>query len=444
MRFFDLIALILDNLGRRKGRVVLTAVGVVIGTASVVLLISLAIGLQKSATSQLWGISDLKRIDVYPGYNDVVETNGGAIISKSVAAGGAANPGIKLLTPTTIDEIQAIPGVDMVIPRQGLSGGTTLQAGRLQSYPYVQGVDVDDLSVFEYPLQAGTTRLERGTAVLGYWAATQFYDPKQRPGQDPPEQPDLLNQQLKLTLTRWTDDGQTVNKTINLKVVGILAEAQAEQDSMMLVNMDDLVSWEGWLRGQRVNFNRDGYNQLVVRASSPDQVIDIADQINNMGYQASTAQSYVQGINSFFVVLQIVFGGIGAISLLVAAIGIANTMTMAILERTREIGLMKAIGATNRNVLSIFLGESAGIGFVGGLGGVALGMIGGYVINIVASTYLSGQSSYIGVGGSLTASTPVWLPPFALLFATLVGLLSGLYPSLRAASLVPVTALKYE
>ncbi len=445
MRFIDLVALILDNLGRRKGRVVLTAVGVVIGTASVVLLISLAIGLQQSATSQLWGISDLRRIDVYPGYNDVgASSGGGMVISKAVGGGGGSTPGVKLLTPATIDEIKAIPGVDMVIPRQGLSGGATLEVGRLQSSPYVQGVGADDLSVFDYPLDSGTTKIGHGTAVLGYWAATQFYDPKQRPGQDPPDQPDLLDQTVKLVLTRWTQDGQTSTKTVNLKIVGILAESRAEQDSMMLVNMDDLVSWEGWLRGQRVNFNRDGYNQLVVRATSPDNVVDISDQINTMGYQASAAQSYVQSINSFFVVLQIVFGGIGAISLLVAAIGIANTMTMAILERTREIGLMKAIGATNRNVLSIFLGESAGIGFVGGLGGVALGWIGGYVINIVASTYLSGQSSYIGVGGTLTASTPVWLPPFALLFATLVGLLSGLYPSLRAASLVPVTALKYE
>jgi putative ABC transport system permease protein len=440
MKLLDLIALILDNLGRRKGRVVLTAVGVVIGTASVVLLISLAIGLQKSATSQLWGISDLRRIDVYPGYNEAALSASGPI-ARSIDA----NSGIKLLTPQTIKDLQAIPGVEMVIPRQGMNGSATMRFGRLESYPYIQGVDVDDLSVFDYPLQSGTTQLERGTAILGYWAATQFYDPKQRPGQDQPEQPDLLNQQVKLILTRWTNDGTTVTKTVTLRVVGLLSQAQAEQDSMMLVSMSDVVAWNEWFSGQRVNFNRDGYNQLVVRAASPDEVIDIADQINEMGYQASTAQSYVQGINSFFVILQIVFGGIGAISLLVAAIGIANTMTMAILERTREIGLMKAIGATNRNVLSIFLGESAGIGFVGGLGGVALGWIGGYVINVVASTYLSGQSSYIGVGGgSLTASTPVWLPPFALIFATLVGLLSGLYPSLRAASMVPVTALKYE
>jgi putative ABC transport system permease protein len=116
-------------------------------------------------------------------------------------------------------------------------------------------------------------------------------------------------------------------------------------------------------------------------------------------------------------------------------------MTMAILERTREIGLMKAIGATNRNVLTIFLGEAAGIGFIGGLGGVALGWGGGAVLNIVLENYLVSTGSTVS---SQMTYTPLWLPLFALVFATLVGLLSGLYPSLRAATLMPVTALKYE
>ncbi len=119
-------------------------------------------------------------------------------------------------------------------------------------------------------------------------------------------------------------------------------------------------------------------------------------------------------------------------------------MTMAILERTREIGLMKAIGATNRDVLSIFLGEAAGIGFFGGLGGMLLGLLATSVLNVLASAYLSGQGGGMLGMGTLAAYTPAWLPLFTLIFATLVGLLSGLYPALRAATLVPVTALKYE
>ena len=156
----------------------------------------------------------------------------------------------------------------------------------------------------------------------------------------------------------------------------------------------------------------------------------------------SPRQTFVEGINNFYTIIQIVFGGIGAIALLVAAIGIANTMTMSILERTREIGLMKAIGATNRNVLSIFLGEAAGIGLIGGVGGVALAWAAAQVVNVVAACYLASQAAMMGgEPGQATYIAP-WLPFFALAFSTLVGLLSGLYPALRAATMIPVLALK--
>jgi putative ABC transport system permease protein len=444
MRFMDLVRLIFDNLGRRKGRVALTAIGVVIGTASVILLVSLAIGLQRSATSQLWGISDLKRIDVYPGWSEVNVGPGPVAVDPMTGM----PPGVKLLTPATVEEIRAIPGVGLVSIRQTLSGGALLKYGRMETWPWIQGVDVDDLSAYEFKAQVGTTQLERGTAVVGAWVLKNFYDPRQRPGQEPPPPPtpeEIVGQQLKLEITKWAEDGQPITRTYTIRIAGVLEEARGEQDGAMFVRLDELIKWEEWVRGKRVNFNKEGYNQLLVRAEDPAKVVEIADQINALGYQASTPQSFVEGINSFFIVLQLVFGGIGAISLLVAAIGIANTMTMAILERTREIGLMKAIGATNRDVLSIFLGESAGIGLIGGIGGVILGWGGSYAINFLATTFLAGQSNpYGGLGPGIAAATPVWLPIFALVFSTLVGLISGLYPSLQAATLVPVNALKYE
>ena len=120
-------------------------------------------------------------------------------------------------------------------------------------------------------------------------------------------------------------------------------------------------------------------------------------------------------------------------------------MTMAILERTKEIGLMKAIGAKNKDILSIFLGEAAGIGFVGGLGGVVLGWGASALLNVVAMSYFASQAStgYTSMPAMAT-STPFWLPIFALVFSTLIGLLSGLYPALSGATMVPVSALKYE
>src|SRR5690606_29119359 len=114
-------------------------------------------------------------------------------------------------------------------------------------------------------------------------------------------------------------------------------------------------------------------------------------------------------------------------------------------ERTREIGLMKAVGATNRHVLSVFLGEAAGIGFLGGLGGVIIGWGLGQVLNVLIMAYMAGQSVESGAPPpSVSASTPLLLLSFSLIFSTIFGFLSGIYPALSAATLHPVAALKVE
>jgi len=120
-------------------------------------------------------------------------------------------------------------------------------------------------------------------------------------------------------------------------------------------------------------------------------------------------------------------------------------MTMAIMERTKEIGLLKALGATNKDILSLFIGEAAGIGLLGGIGGVVLSLLLGTVINALGGSYLAEQASSSGTTVSTTMLyMPFYLHLFALVFSTVIGSISGLYPALRAQSLPPVIALKYE
>lgn len=441
MKIFDLLSLIIENLSRRKARVALTAIGVIIGTSAVVLLVSLGAGLQASAEAQLGGIGDLTKITVYPGFDEGSE-GGGVIISGP----GESPAGQTPITEQSIADISSLPGVTAVIPQDYMQGQAILYAGRLEGYSSILGIGTNDLSNLGVRPQEGELTLARGQAIIGYMVPQNFYDPSGgRPGQEMPPPPDLLGQRLTMTLVKYATDGTEIRKRVPIQVVGVLAEARDEPDWSVYLPLSDLESHNVWLTGQRIDRSKIGYNQLIVKVADVDQVLDVTQQITDMGYQAYTPQSFVQGITGFYTILQVVLGGVGAIALLVAAIGIANTMAMAILERTREIGLMKAVGATNRHVLTVFLGEAAGIGFLGGLGGVAIGWGLSQVLNVLALAYFAGQAVETGAPPPSTAvATPLWLPIFALVFATIMGLVSGLYPALRAATLIPVNALKYE
>ena len=443
MRFFDLLTLILDNLGRRKARVALTAVGVVIGTAAVVVLISLATGLQRNATNQLGGIADLTLIDVYPKY-DSGPIAAKAVVVQSVGPGSGGPKPLAALNDAALKQIEEIRNVEKVIPREGLQAGVWLEVGQLQGGGGPIGAPPGALEALGLEAAQGELTLARNSLVIGAEVSRNFYNPRQRPGQAPPTPPDLLGKTVKMVITKYTQEGEEVRKTLQMTVVGIL-KSNGRDDYSMYMPIDQVTSLNEWVTGRRINRSRDSYQQVSVKVASVDQVLDVADAIKAIGFEAFSPQSYVQGINGFFLVLQVVFGGVGAIALLVAAIGIANTMAMAILERTREIGLMKAVGARNRDVLTVFLGEAGGIGFIGGLGGVIVGWGAGQIINVLALAFLAGQAAQTGgPPPSIAVDTPAWLPVTALVFATFIGIASGLYPALRAATLNPLQALKYE
>ncbi|CAG0972575.1 ABC transporter permease YtrF [Anaerolineales bacterium] len=443
MKFLDLLRLILGNLSRRKARVALTAIGVVIGTAAIVILVSLAIGLQKSATDQLYGIGDLTLIDVMPAYGGGMYYGGPVAVQSSGDSSKPQEPA--LLTNSALAQIREIPNVQVVIPRDNFYSPSTLRYQRMEGGVNIIGIATDDLANLGMEVDQGTTKLSKGSIVIGVMIKNNFYDPNMRPGQAPPLPPDLYNQQVQLIAMKWDQSGAEVRKTLNLRVAGVLKETGGEPDFSIYLPLDQVRLLNEWVNGARINYNKTGYNQVIVKVQDPEQAMDVADQITEIGFQAMTPQSFLQGINNTFLIMQIIFGGVGAIALLVAAIGIANTMAMSILERTREIGLMKAVGATNRDVLSLFLGEAAGIGFIGGVGGIVIGWLAAQAINVVALIYLAGQASQQGgPPPSVAVYTPVWLPLFALVFSTFIGMLSGLYPALRAATMIPVIALKYE
>ncbi len=213
------------------------------------------------------------------------------------------------------------------------------------------------------------------------------------------------------------------------------------------MSLRDVTELNSWFAGRKVNYDRDGYDMLLVKAGDSRQVTPIEQEISSQGFIPYSQQTAIRSNNVLFIVIQAVLGSLGGIALLVAGFGIANAMVMAIYERTREIGLMKAVGARNRDVLFVFLAEAGGIGLIGGISGLLLGLAGGGILNFIATSYigsLMAQQGAAGLSVPTVVYTPPWLMIFALLFSTVVGVASGIYPALRATRLDPIQALRYE
>jgi putative ABC transport system permease protein len=166
----------------------------------------------------------------------------------------------------------------------------------------------------------------------------------------------------------------------------------------------------------------------------------VESAIRKLGFNTFSILDATRSLRRFFAVLDLFLGVFGSLALAVAALGIVNTLVMAILERRREIGIMKAIGASDGDVKKLFFAEAAVLGLFGGMLGVALGWLIGRVINVGANLYLSRQN----LPPENLWSVPWWLVVGAMVFAVAVSMIAGLYPAARAARLHPVEALRYE
>jgi putative ABC transport system permease protein len=182
------------------------------------------------------------------------------------------------------------------------------------------------------------------------------------------------------------------------------------------------------------------YSSVSVRVKSPGKVQAVEDAIKKMGFNTFSILDASRSIQQFFKVLDVFLGIFGSLALAVAFIGIVNTLVMAILERRREIGIMKAIGASDGDVKKLFFAEAGAMGLLGGVVGVALGWTIGHIINLGTNIYLKRQA----LPPETFWSVPWWLVGAAIVFAFIVSLVSGLYPAARAARLDPVQALRYE
>jgi hypothetical protein len=258
-------------------------------------------------------------------------------------------------------------------------------------------------------------------------------------GYEDDEFDDLVGQEVALVLKEPRGE----MKEFPFRVVGVLETVYGAEAGYFgtHIGMEDMLALNAWWYNDPDILEHEGYDELVVRAASLEDAPAIVEVLEERGFEVSSLKMVLDTMNKAMTVLQTMLGSVGGLALFVAAIGIANTMVMAVYERTREIGILKAIGASPGDIRLLFVTEAALIGLVGGIVGTVGGWLLGLGLNEGILAYLHWQE--IPVEGTFFVVTG-WLVALALAFAAVVGLLAGLYPAARAARLDPLEALRYE
>ena len=266
---------------------------------------------------------------------------------------------------------------------------------------------------------------------------------------------DPLKTDVKMLLTSWDDSGnETTPYSVDLKVVGILKEDRGkgyETNDSVMMDINALKALIQDLTGK--TDTKFEYSSINVKAESLDAVADVEQAIKDLGYDTYSMQSMRDELNKQTRQIELMLGGLGAISLFVAAIGITNTMIMSVSERTKEIGIMKALGCYVRDIPAMFLMEAGSIGLLGGV----LGLLFSYIISVGINLFSFGAFGGGGVtwelikqaliGGENVTRVSVIKPEliiFALVFSVMVGLVSGYQPANKAVKISALEAIRNE
>ncbi len=439
MKIKDILALCAGNLLRRKTRTILSVIGVIVGVCAIVVMVSIGIGLNVSFQSQIESFGNLHSVEVY---NWGGSSGGG---SKKTAS----------LDDNTIKKMAKIPGLTAITPVVQTS--LTIGIGNMKTNAEVYGVDPLYISKMNYELESGRslTEVDKDSNVLlfGHNVACHFYNPRMASGYDwmnTEPTVNVISNNVILTAdynygTNQEGSGDYKFESFKCEGVGLLASQDSEEAYrvyMPIKALEKIIKANEKAQGIQPTGNSRVYNHALVYVKDVDKVSDICKTIKeDYGFYTFSLQDMLKELQKTARTIEVVLGGIGAISLLVAAIGIANTMIMSVYERTREIGVMKVIGASLKDIQSMFLIEAGLIGFIGGVIGIAIS----FAISVFMNTVLANLFSGIlgGEGGSTSVIT-WWLALGALGFATMVGVVSGWLPARRAMNLSALEGLKNE
>ncbi len=437
------------SLWRRKLRTFLTIFGVVIGASSIMLMLSLGIAMNQNFENQMKEMQSLTMIDVYPNNYE--------------------NEEAPKLDDQAIQSIMAYEGVQMVIPERETSANLEFGKYRTSWEVSIRAVSYEEMQALGYKVPEGELFTDKETDVLliGPEICKQFVKEGQTIDWSSPPEPIALEvgvDKIEIDIGEYdwetgdpaTDsEGGSVRppKPYKVRVKGIFAPEDWENAYTVTVPVslyEDIVEekkrYAQKLRGE--DYEEDNadnqYRAMKVKVYDEDDVLPVQEALNEAGYRAHSPMEYLEEMRKASNSIQMMLGGIGAISLFVAAIGITNTMMMSIYERTKEIGIMKVIGARLTDIKKMFLFEALMIGAIGGGAGVVFSYLLSYALNRFGPMVAGEIFAMMGNSGGDVSVIPVWLAVSALGFSTLIGLLSGYFPAQRAMRLSALSAIKTE
>lgn len=402
MRLIDTFRLSTRMFKTNRLRTLLTILGIAVGIGTILFLVSLGYGLQKILIEQIASSDTLLSMDIVSNPTSLIR-----------------------LDKESIDKIRTIPEITEVSPMFSVTGqmkknnaeGDTsfVQIDFIQfasvSFLRLSGIKTSQGEVYksdnDNKILISTAALKLSGLEIGKNTQFELYIPK------------------KNELGEYTDELESKQIDKTFEISGVIDD---DQNSFVYVPIN------------AIDYLDIPYNQVKIKAQDQESIEKVKNQIVDMGFTVSALSDTIADANKIFSAIQIILSVFGAVALIVSAIGMFNTMTIALLERTQEIGIMKSLGASRRDIWKMFLTESVVIGFFGGAAGILIGYLGRYIFNFGINTLAS------SMGGQAVDLfyTPLSFVLFIIGFSTVVGFITGLYPAKRASQLNPLVALRYK
>lgn len=464
----ELLKMAITNLFRRKTRSILAILGVVIGTASIITMISIGLGMSKSFNDDMKKNPDIHMIEIWGvGRGD-----------SSPSHNNTSSKALKM-NDKSVQHIKTIKGVTQVTGVKDIN--VNMIIGDYISNTNLKGLEIDFMNKVLTKLSKGRmmNKSDKFKLLIGKEVPMQFQN--YRTGRYIDYSPtgeykvDLLSKKVEITsdkkykqpknnsfgMNESKNDNEPKYDIFKFESIGVIdsngSEGYSIYTSLDTVKQIEKINSRAQAQAgmSRSDEQKQEYSSIMVYIEDINSISSVVDTLKSDGFQFYSIMDAVKQEQKRFAMIQGALGGIGGISLLVAAIGITNTMIMSIYERTREIGVMKVIGASLKDIRSLFLYEAANIGLIGGILGTILSVVLSMTINFFYAKLKVGGNMGMGMGMNMYADNinqttpyisyiPIWLIFFGILFSTIIGVLSGYIPAKKAMSLSALESLRND